>query len=638
MVSSVCGFNSVSVTAEFIIYRANYIKFYQPNVLFQDNDTNTSNWTTSGGSWGTTSNSIIGSIAITDSPSGAYSNNENKSITLNTSIDLSSSAQALVQFYAKWDLERNYDLVQLEASTNGGSSWTALCGRYNKPAATSLTNFHLNKNTTAFKQHQSTNGDIVYDGDSMDKWVMEEILINNDDNNFLLGQSNVQFRFRFKSDSSNREDDLTTTFDGFIFDDFKILDIQIPCVTDVPTNVATTSITSSEATITWDNIPSATYDLRYKETSSGTWIDVSDLTSSIYNITGLLASSDYEVQVRTKCGTNNSAYTSSTNFSTTAITYCDAAGNATYDTGITQVTLNTLSNSHTNNTQNGGYQDFTAMFTTVTQGSSHTLTVNVDRDGGTGHAFAWIDLNIDGDFEDAGEEFDLGDATTGDNTQTSITPSITFPTGVGYPTGSTRMRIAARYNANPAGPCVSGYDGEVEDYTINIVPANSNGLAHAFSFPVAMFGFPVGYYDLDIYHGDLFKKTIRLNLHTSGLSGRTNVVFSSCNEGRNVEPNLTVPVACDDPAYYCLEDCEVRTVVLENPETRLASTFVRAPTPDDEAKRLAFAREQELSAKLSSPRGVVFYFEEEEQSISDHFDTIFKQEREDAIEEDQPIT
>ncbi|WP_298556711.1 M14 family zinc carboxypeptidase, partial [uncultured Algibacter sp.] len=300
---------------DFIIYRANYVKYYQPSILFQDNDINISNWTTSGGSWGTTTDSYVGSIAITDSPSGAYTNSENKTITLNSTIDLSSSSQALIQFYAKWDLERNYDMVQLEASTNGGSTWTALCGRYNKPAATSLTNFHLTKTTGT---HQSTNGNIVYDGDSMDKWVMEEILINGDDNSSLNGQSNVQFRFRFKTDSSNREDDLTTTFDGFIFDDFKILSTSlIACDnSSTPSGISISEVTNNSAFVNWDLIPSATYDVRYKETSSGTWTEVTNISNNFYSITGLSDNTSYDVQVATRCNTTTSSYSSTQNFTT----------------------------------------------------------------------------------------------------------------------------------------------------------------------------------------------------------------------------------------------------------------------------------------------------------------------------------
>ena len=313
---------------DFIIYRANYVKYYQPSILFADNDTDISNWTTSGGSWGTTTDAYAGSTSITDSPSGAYTNNENKSITLNSTIDLSSSSQAVIQFFAKWDLERNFDMVQLEASTDGGSSWNALCGRYNKPAATLLTNFHISKtddsraiygngNPNVLGQHQSSIGDIVYDGDSMDKWVMEEILIDNQDNSFLFGQSNIQFRFRFDSDDTNREDDLTTTFDGFIFDDFKIINFPIPCDDSAPpTGFTASTIATNSIELTWDIVPSATYDLRYRESSASTWTTLTDITGNTQTLTGLSVNTEYEVQIATRCSTSTSSFSTSGFFTT----------------------------------------------------------------------------------------------------------------------------------------------------------------------------------------------------------------------------------------------------------------------------------------------------------------------------------
>ncbi|MEL0457596.1 M14 family zinc carboxypeptidase, partial [Flavobacteriaceae bacterium SZ-1-7] len=448
---------------DFVIYQANYVKYYQSSILFQDNPdvTGTSNWTSSGGSWGITTDAYSGSSAITDSPSGSYGNNESKTLTLNTNIDLSSSPEAIVQFYAKWDLERNFDLVQLEASTNGGSSWTALCGNYNKPAATSLTNYHLNKSTGT---HQSTNGDVVYDGDTMDKWVMEEIYISNTENSFLFGQNNVQFRFRFKTDSTNREDDLTTTFDGFIFDDFKVISIQVPCVTSVPTNLANSNITSSEATISWDNIPSATYDLRYRVVGAQNWTDIIGLTVPSHDLTGLTLLTDYEAQVRSNCGANNSAYSSTINFTTLdfQLNYCSSSSTNVNDEYIGRVQLNTINNSSTGQF----YSDFTAISTTLTKASQYTITITPTWTGTVyNEAYSvWIDYNRDGDFDDAGEQIFTQTPTN----STSVSGNFTVPgTAV---ENSTRMRISMQYNAIPTA-CETFQYGEVEDYTVIIEAA-----------------------------------------------------------------------------------------------------------------------------------------------------------------------
>ncbi len=311
----------------YVMYRANIIKAYNPTVLFTDNpDTdNLTNWSASGGSWGTVTTTDYNgnsTTAITDSPSGAYNNNQSNTLTLNSGVNLSGSSAAIIQFFAKWDLERNFDYVQIEGSTNG-STWTPLCGKYTKPGSDATTNRYSSgnsSNTTDPNRTNTTNqpsGESLYDADTMDKWVMEEILIDATENSFLLGATNAQFRFVFDSDNTNRADGYPTTFDGFIFDDFKIISIDVPCVTTVPNGVTTSNITTVSATINWDNIPSANYDLRYKETSSSTWIDVNGLSEATTNLTGLTAATNYEVQVRSNCGSgSNSAYSSSVNFAT----------------------------------------------------------------------------------------------------------------------------------------------------------------------------------------------------------------------------------------------------------------------------------------------------------------------------------
>ncbi|MDG5492320.1 HYR domain-containing protein, partial [Psychroserpens sp. SPM9] len=91
---------------------------------------------------------------------------------------------------------------------------------------------------------------------------------------------------------------------------------KIPCVTSVPTNVAASAITPSTADVAWDAVPSATYDLRYRETGITPWTEVLDLTMNTYTISGLDNLTEYEVQVRSKCSVTTSAYSASEVFTT----------------------------------------------------------------------------------------------------------------------------------------------------------------------------------------------------------------------------------------------------------------------------------------------------------------------------------
>ena len=461
-----------------IIYDADYVKYYQPTLLFNHiPDTNgLTGWTQSGGWNNTAVDAYSGSNALRTGDAVPYANNNTKTLTTSSSYDFSSYSEVLIQFYAKWDLERNYDFVEIISSTNGGTSWSPLCGKYTKPNATSTTTNHDNKSSDS--NFQANSEGQIYDGDKMDNWVMEEITIDASNNSFLLGASNVLIQFNFRSDASDVSENYTTTSDGFFVDDFKIIGLQIPCETTVPASLGSASISASEATISWDNIPSATYDLRYKEVTSSTWIDISDLSTSSTTLTGLLASTNYEVQVRSKCDASNSSYTSSHTFTTTAINYCVSVGTTQWQTAVTLVNFNTLNNADNEDPKDKGYEDFTGLSTDVTRNSSYTLTVNVNTDGAyTIHAFAWIDWNQDGTFNTADEQFDLGDANNVADGVTNISPSILIPLSANL--GTTRMRVVAKYNANPTA-CEASFDGEVEDYTINITPPPNETIANGY--------------------------------------------------------------------------------------------------------------------------------------------------------------
>ncbi len=145
--------------------------------------------------------------------------------------------------------------------------------------------------------------------------------------------------------------------------------------------------------------------------------------------------------------------------------YCESSGNMDFDTGVTLVNFNTINNSTP--TKVSAYNDFTSQSTDLNIGNSYTLTVNVNTDGDfTIHAFAWIDWNQDKDFDDVGEEYDLGTATFVSDGQTSISPNILVPGAA--TTGATRMRVAAKWPDDPVA-CDENFDGEVEDYTINVI-------------------------------------------------------------------------------------------------------------------------------------------------------------------------
>nr|WP_321222406.1 M14 family zinc carboxypeptidase [uncultured Psychroserpens sp.] len=303
-----------------VIYDVNYKKYYQPTLLFDHNPdaTGLTGWTQTGGWNNTSTDSYSGNDALS---TGTYSNNATKTLTTTNSYDFSNSNEVILQFYTKWDIERNYDFVEILGSPDGGSSWIPLCGNYTKPNATSSTTSHDNKSST-YADFQNNSSGQVYDGDRMDNWVMEEITIDNTYST-LLNSNDVKIRFNFRTDALNVNENYSTTNDGFFIDDFKIISVQIPCDNSVaPSNLSIDLITSTSAGVSWDEIPSATYDIRYKEIGTITWNVVTNITGNTYNINGLSENTDYEVQVATRCGATASSFSAPENFTTPSAVPC----------------------------------------------------------------------------------------------------------------------------------------------------------------------------------------------------------------------------------------------------------------------------------------------------------------------------
>ncbi len=154
----------------------------------------TANWN---GNWSTTTSTFVSpTTSYTDSPTGSYSNNANRTYTYVPNVDLTNATAAMVSFYAKWNVEADYDFVQFQVSTDGGTTWIGQCGNYTVPGT--------NANGSV-----QPNGQPVYEG-VQSAWVLEEINLSD-----YLGQV-IKFRFQLRADGG-------VTADGFYFDDFKIM-------------------------------------------------------------------------------------------------------------------------------------------------------------------------------------------------------------------------------------------------------------------------------------------------------------------------------------------------------------------------------------------------------------------------------
>jgi len=161
-----------------------------PVVIFEDDAETFDKWISV--KWNITNLHYVSPIrSIADSPYGQYSNYENNVMVLKDPIDLGDAVYAVLNFWARWDIEAGYDYVQVSVSGNNGGTWTPMQGKYTRPG---------NANQ-AF-------GQPLYDG-TQTTWVREEISLEP----YLGGSVKISFRLR---------SDAYVVADGFYWDDLMV--------------------------------------------------------------------------------------------------------------------------------------------------------------------------------------------------------------------------------------------------------------------------------------------------------------------------------------------------------------------------------------------------------------------------------
>ena len=161
---------------------------------FADDASNENNWS---GDWYATGTEFVSPTkSFTDSP-GNYANDDNAIWTFDQTINLTFATEAMISYYAMWEIESDYDYCQFQVSIDGGNNWIGQCGNYTVPGI-----------QQGWQAGVQPDGEPVYEG-TQSSWVLEEINLSD-----YLGQE-IQVRFQLESDGGVR-------MDGFYFDDFQI--------------------------------------------------------------------------------------------------------------------------------------------------------------------------------------------------------------------------------------------------------------------------------------------------------------------------------------------------------------------------------------------------------------------------------
>ena len=237
-----------------------------------DNASNTNNWT---GPWGTTTSDFVSpSRSFTDSQNN-YSNDTSEAFEYDLSIDLTAATAAMITYYAKWEIEANYDYCQFQVSLDDGDSWIGQCTKYTETG-------------------NSANGSVQPDGDPVyegvqSTWVFDEVNLSD-----YLGQV-IKVRFLLESDGGLRED-------GFYFDDFTISFNQEDSNAGLSENTLVTTIfpnpANHNAIITTSKVISSGNILLFDQTGKLVWSKlISEQTNNIKINTSELSRGIYTIQV-----------------------------------------------------------------------------------------------------------------------------------------------------------------------------------------------------------------------------------------------------------------------------------------------------------------------------------------------------
>ncbi|HUP13741.1 MAG TPA: GEVED domain-containing protein, partial [Niastella sp.] len=138
------------------------------------------------------------------------------------------------------------------------------------------------------------------------------------------------------------------------------------------------------------------------------------------------------------------------------------------DVGISKVVLTDISNDIIDQSSASGTQAYNVYSmpkdVRLDVGGAYRIEIQRPTAFNKVKGRVWVDFNIDGDFDDAGEEIisqnNINGKTWGDS----------FTIGKNLTKGISRMRIGTTYNTSPINACGNNSFGEFEDYTVALSP------------------------------------------------------------------------------------------------------------------------------------------------------------------------
>ncbi|MDO7874128.1 GEVED domain-containing protein [Hymenobacter sp. ASUV-10] len=275
---------------------------------------------------------------------------------------------------------------------------------------------------------------------------------------------------------------------GEIEDYLVSIALPVPCTATPPTTTAAASVSSACAsasfTLSATGVAAGTTGLTYQWQSSpagaNTFAALSGATTNPFSMSSQAAATDYRLVVTcTASGQSSTSNTVSVAQSALADCYCKPTSSS-LDEYFTNVTVGSINNTTGNSVASpiSGYADYTVsptatQTTALMRGNTYTITVTARDNRINSQALLYIDFNRNGVFEQTTPEYKvIGNGPTSGSFPQTLTFSTTFTVPTAAPMGLTRLRVRWHNDNNSSDPCALGWNGETEDYTVNIIDAD----------------------------------------------------------------------------------------------------------------------------------------------------------------------
>ncbi|RLD22759.1 MAG: hypothetical protein DRI69_00005 [Bacteroidetes bacterium] len=242
----------------------------------------------------------------------------------------------------------------------------------------------------------------------------------------------------------------------------------------IPSAFNATTVSDTFATFSWDNVLQAdSFAVRYKLTEDKeetSWIRMHTIEASI-TLADLDFCSEYDVQIQSLCAGDSTGYSGSYFLQTlgcgmcTSLNYCETGGIDATSSWIDSISF---ANMRMKTGSNDGYFAYTTEQTVLERGRMYDFFVAPGFDGDTCAAYirVWMDLDLDGSFNDSTELLMDTIDMTGHGVGSSFMLHDTLPRDI------TRLRIAmmpvTASDTIPPSSCGLFNFGEVEDYCIRV--------------------------------------------------------------------------------------------------------------------------------------------------------------------------